>query len=580
MLVVSGACKDMRLRKLPEEKDISFKGEVKGSKKSPYLPKQTRDIQLQYSADTSNQKAISLLLGAGAAQNLPTYQATGALSERSRKTIILTIHNEDNQPQTNQSSIFNIENVKWTNGVKGDVHLVSQLKVGRNKLHFDIYDYSELQFGQQPELMLTLGGPDRESKEITINMDDAIAIKRIEDEVARQKEGKRILKEFRNVLRMPTERLEDKDTKKEKLESLFPQAEFLLSLLERDIEVIDRHMVQSKEEQTKLGLAGLNLGPGKDLAKDKRDKEKMRDEVRSKIKAAQAQALVIERAEPNATAAMFNALQSGDQEATEVLLHDPALNLGMVPDKGSTLLQEAMAQGDTTVTKTLKEKGADPNITDKFGAAKWKKYFGEVGSEPPIPEHISALLNQPCQLFPGKKVYETHLLTLIPATVNGEPLTLNSFKRLLENPREGGHGGKYSSFYNAHKPAVIEFGDKHYEASHWVLMTRDLIPGSRSQNYAYQKQFIENTANRLSIPYTLTSVLEGVVSTMCHHMVTGEKLFKGPSTTLSRCREVLSRRPRGQALTVVFGNLTEDGIQVYDISDSELSIAGVAAAVR
>jgi len=55
-----------------------------------------------------------------------------------------------------------------------------------------------------------------------------------------------------------------------------------------------------------------------------------------------------------------------------------------------------------------------------FGAADWKKYFGDVGVEPPLPANIDAILNGPCPIWSGKKVKETHLLMLVPSTVNGK----------------------------------------------------------------------------------------------------------------------------------------------------------------
>ena len=72
-----------------------------------------------------------------------------------------------------------------------------------------------------------------------------------------------------------------------------------------------------------------------------------------------------------------------------------------------------------------------------FGKKLWEQYLGPVGIAPAVPEHIIALLNQPCKLWPGKLVYETHLLTLIPATVKGKPLTLNSFRALIKKPQGG-----------------------------------------------------------------------------------------------------------------------------------------------
>ena len=108
-----------------------------------------------------------------------------------------------------------------------------------------------------------------------------------------------------------------------------------------------------------------------------------------------------------------------------------------------------------------------------FGKKEWEKYFGDIGEEPPLPANIERILNEPCSFWPGKKVKETHLLVLIPNEVNGKPFTMNYLGKLIQRPKSG-HSTKYMDYSNHAKEAV---GDKSYP-SHWVLMTRNIIPGS------------------------------------------------------------------------------------------------------
>jgi len=55
-----------------------------------------------------------------------------------------------------------------------------------------------------------------------------------------------------------------------------------------------------------------------------------------------------------------------------------------------------------------------------FGKAKWTKYFGDIGTEPPLPADIDKIIHGPCAIWAGKRVRETHMLTLIPSHVNGK----------------------------------------------------------------------------------------------------------------------------------------------------------------
>ena len=60
-----------------------------------------------------------------------------------------------------------------------------------------------------------------------------------------------------------------------------------------------------------------------------------------------------------------------------------------------------------------------------LGKKEWEKYFGDIGIEPPLPSNIEDILNEPCSFWPDKKIKETHLLVLIPNTVNGKPFTID-----------------------------------------------------------------------------------------------------------------------------------------------------------
>ena len=72
-----------------------------------------------------------------------------------------------------------------------------------------------------------------------------------------------------------------------------------------------------------------------------------------------------------------------------------------------------------------------------FGAAAWKKHFGDVGVEPPLPQDIHQILSASCPFWPSKKVHETHLLVLVPQTVGGKPLTLKTLGELVKKPLAG-----------------------------------------------------------------------------------------------------------------------------------------------
>jgi hypothetical protein len=192
-----------------------------------------------------------------------------------------------------------------------------------------------------------------------------------------------------------------------------------------------------------------------------------------------------------------------------------------------------------------------------FDGDKWRKYYGEVGEEPPIPKNLLDLYGQDCKLwkchqerrqyFHGygcnlwkcQKVYDTHLLTLIPATVNGTPLTLDSFKKLIQHPKEGGHSTKIR---------VDDDCDRQPAGpSHWALIAREVVATTRYKSWADQEILLAERAETLGIPYTLVPILTGVVSTACHHAETGTKLFQ---RNLSRASELIENN--GELLGAYF----------------------------
>ncbi len=163
-----------------------------------------------------------------------------------------------------------------------------------------------------------------------------------------------------------------------------------------------------------------------------------------------------------------------------------------------------------------------------FGKDAWAKYFGDVGIEPPLLSEILSILQSPCPFWSGKKVHETHLLVLIPQTVNGKPLTLKSLGELVQSPKQGPKT-KYDYFSDS---VLKEHGDTPAEPSHWVLMTRDVIPGSRKKPYADQQKLVTNVSS-----YQVPKIVEAAICIFMEHARTGARLYGDSPLTYTRCQE-------------------------------------------
>ena len=175
--------------------------------------------------------------------------------------------------------------------------------------------------------------------------------------------------------------------------------------------------------------------------------------------------------------------------------------------------------------------GPSAPLAMAFGKADWAKYFGGIGTEPPLPRNIEEILNGPCPIWSGKKVRETHMLTLIPSHVNGKQLTLESLGELVKSPKGGGCATKCHSF--------LLCGNKkaHVAQNTWVLMTRDVLPDSRSKRYENQSQLVANLAKKSCQPYEVPHLIEAVTSIFMEYVKTGTWLYGKNPVTYTRCQD-------------------------------------------
>ena len=115
----------------------------------------------------------------------------------------------------------------------------------------------------------------------------------------------------------------------------------------------------------------------------------------------------------------------------------------------------------------------------------WEQYFGAIGEEPRLPDGIEAILNSTCPFWDGLQVRDTHLLVLIPSHVGGQPLTLDCLMKLIQRPQGEGYGTKYR-YYSDSVSSAIGSQASDRDRPYWVLMTKDVLPGSRNKSYQDQ----------------------------------------------------------------------------------------------
>ena len=208
---------------------------------------------------------------------------------------------------------------------------------------------------------------------------------------------------------------------------------------------------------------------------------------------------------------------------------------------------------------------------ESFGAEEWSRYFGEVGVAPPLPQRIVSTLSSPCPFWPGEIVKDTHLLVLIPATVAGSAFSFNLLGELIRHPKSGGCPTRYDCYDSDVKEVL---GAQSPGRSCWVLMTRDVITGSRNKDYAAQKALVAAHAKRTGLPYELPSALEAATAILSHHVCSGERLYADHPWTYTRCQELVDNQ-----YPVIVGGITPGGLFVSSSSTAH-SDYGVASLLK
>ena len=204
-----------------------------------------------------------------------------------------------------------------------------------------------------------------------------------------------------------------------------------------------------------------------------------------------------------------------------------------VPSKGAAPEKSHEVSDD----KSASSYAQSLQIPVVFGSQEWSQYFGEVGTALSLPSDIDEILDGLCPFWPDKAVKDTHLLVLIPATVDGEPFSLDLLERLIQCPKGGGCETKYHGY--TFSSVQEQFGTQSPKDSYWVLMTRDVLEGSRGKDYASQKALVAQHAST-DLSYELPGILEAATAILSHYVRSGERLYSNNPLTYTRCQELVA----------------------------------------
>jgi hypothetical protein len=246
------------------------------------------------------------------------------------------------------------------------------------------------------------------------------------------------------------------------------------------------------------------------------------------------------------------------------------------------------------VSKAWKQLANDPILWKiaiyreiAFGNDKWAQCFGtDVVKNEDNREEFSSLPSDDfiadCKkfksIFPERNAKDSLMLVRLPKTLNGG-LTLKSLGELAKKYFSASDTDSdeftkkyYSTGYRFICSDIIqEQGDKSIDKSQWVLMTKDVLPGSRNKSYGEQQKIVAELAEKSLISYEVPETLKSAACILSQYFGSNIRLFSDNPGTFFRCKDKI------QGFQTVVGGFSPTGLLVaHDYLKDDVNL-GIAA---
>ena len=187
-----------------------------------------------------------------------------------------------------------------------------------------------------------------------------------------------------------------------------------------------------------------------------------------------------------------------------------------------------------------------------------------------LPKDIREILKSD---YNGQKVIDTHMLVWIPETIKGKPVTIDNFGALLKAKPEFCYN---ATGYRVIWDEIVQQEGSKLVKSGWVLMTTDVISGSRNKSLAEQKLLVESLNKNGQTGYRVPKIAEAIICINAQYLRSKEskkRLFSTEPWTYTRCQENV------QGFQTIVGRFAPSGLYVYvtrNYSDGDdIGVAGL-----
>jgi len=166
------------------------------------------------------------------------------------------------------------------------------------------------------------------------------------------------------------------------------------------------------------------------------------------------------------------------------------------------------------------------------------------------------------------------VLYLIPKELG----TLNHFESEILKPYgEANYEENPLQFRYFWDAARQEHADVPFEDSHWVLMSKDVLPESRNKSWTEQAALVDDLRKKAFVNYEVPSLREAFAVMMLHKVATEESLYQagneqnGYGYTFTRVKEAT------QGYRLAVGGFAPSGVSVSNSFGYALEDDGVGA---
>jgi len=269
----------------------------------------------------------------------------------------------------------------------------------------------------------------------------------------------------------------------------------------------------------------------------------------------------------------YNALQSMvypvSPVKTEITDNKPMHEIPYLPqDIWNEVLQHsksdlvALACASQSLNKLVKDYAKNYLPADCFGVNEWKSFGADPMVAHPIPLKM-------IQDFDSLK----WMLTWIPETINGQELTLSSIDRFVSDSKNDKDKFK-SIFKNPLSDYVINDKTVKPFKAHWVMLSKDVLDGTRKQNFATQEKLVRERG------FEIPNLIDVVVSVLLHNLKTGDFMYPDYSSDQEPAYTSVQDKNNGGDLIVV-GLFSADGLYVGSrISDCGYQTKGASCSAK